>query len=121
MGYIAVFLASVLIAFTVVAPRRGPVAAAIVVLLAVWTLVGWHSRGFAYRCANCRRVFRVPTFVNFLTFQGMSRRPDGTYRSWKLLTCPNCHQRTKATVVRKVELPPKSKRRSPGSDAPLLR
>ncbi len=104
-----------------VAPRRGPVLAALLVLVSLWGLVAWHSRAFAYRCANCRRVFQVPTIVNFLSFQGVSRRPDGTYVGWKSLTCPYCHQRTKATVVRRLDGAHKPRGKSPGSDAQLLR
>ena len=108
------------VAFTVIEPRRGPLAAVLLVLVSLWMLVAWHNRAYAYRCANCRRVFQVPTLVNFLSFQGIGRRPDGTYRGWKSLTCPYCHRRTRATVVRKVD---RGKRRggSPGSDAQLLR
>jgi hypothetical protein len=121
LAYIVLFVGSVVVAFTVVAPRRGPVLAALLVLVTLWLLVGWHSRGFAYRCANCRRVFQVPAIVNFLSFQGVSRRPDGTYRGWKSLTCPYCHQRTKATVVRRLDDERRPRAKSPGSDAPLLR
>jgi hypothetical protein len=119
--YLALFLASVVVAVTVIEPRRGFAAAALMVLVTLWMLVAWHNRAYAYRCANCRRVFQVPTLVNFLSFQGVGRRPDGTYRGWKSLTCPYCHQRTKATVVRKLESAAKPKGRSPGSDAQLLR
>ncbi len=119
--YVALFVTSAFVAGTVIAPRRGAFAAVLLVLVTLWVLVAWHNKGYAYRCANCRRVFRVPTLVNFLSFQGVGRRPDGTYRGWKSLTCPYCHQRTKATVVRKVEPDNRPKRRSPGSDAQLLR
>lgn len=121
MLYVVVFLGSVVVAFTVIEPRRGPLAAVLLVLVTLWMLVAWHARAYAYRCANCRRVFQVPRLVNFLSFQGIGRRPDGTYRGWKSLTCPYCHQRTKATVVRKVETTRKPKGGSPGSDARLLR
>ena len=119
--YVAILTCSVIVAVTVIEPRRGAIAAALLVLVTLWTLVAWHNKGFAYRCANCRRVFQVSSLVNFLTFQGVARRPDGTYRGWKSLTCPYCHQRTKATVVRKVEPADRPKGRSPGSDAQLLR
>jgi hypothetical protein len=118
--FVGLFLCSVVVAFTVIEPRRGALAAVLVVLVSLWTLVAWHNRAYAYRCANCRRIFQVPTLVNFLSFQGIGRRPDGTYRGWKSLTCPYCHQRTKATVVRKVEASRK-RHGSPGSDARLLR
>ena len=119
--YLALFLASVVVAVSVIEPRRGFAAAGLMVLVTLWILVAWHNRAYAYRCANCRRVFQVPTLVNFLSFQGVGRRPDGTYHGWKSLTCPYCHQRTKAAVVRKVEPAAKPKGRSPGSDAQLLR
>lgn len=118
--YIAILVCSVVVAVTVIAPLRGPIAAALLVLVTLWTLVAWHNKGFAYRCANCRRVFQVPTFVNFLTFQGVARRPDGTYHGYKSLTCPYCRERTRATIVRKVEPAERPKRSSPGSDAQLL-
>jgi hypothetical protein len=118
--YIAILVCTVVVAVTVIEPLRGPIAAALLVLVTLWTLVAWHNKGFAYRCANCRRIFQVPTFVNFLSFQGVARRPDGTYRGFKSLTCPHCHQRTKATVMRKVEPAGRPKGRSSGSDAQLL-
>jgi hypothetical protein len=118
---VALFIGSVIVAVSVIEPRRGAVAAALLVLATLWVLVAWHNKAYAYRCANCRRVFQVPTLVNFLSFQGIARRPDGTYRGWKSLTCPYCHQRTKATVVRKVEAGDRPKGGSPGSDAQLLR
>jgi hypothetical protein len=121
--YLALFVTSVFVAGTVIAPRRGPLAAVLMVLVTLWLLVAWYNRGYAYRCANCRRVFQVPALVNFLTFPGIGRRPDGTYRGWKSLTCSYCHQRTRATVVRRTDAAekPKPKGRSPGSDAQLLR
>lgn len=118
--YVVLFLGSVVVALTFIEPRRGPVPAVLLVLVSLWTLVAWHNKAYAYRCANCRRVFQVPTIVNFLSFQGVGRRPDGTYRGWKALTCPYCHQRTKATVVSKVEMTRKPRGGSPGSDAQLL-
>jgi hypothetical protein len=121
LPYVALFIASVIVAVTVIEPRRGAVAAVLLVTVTLWVLVAWHNRAYAYRCANCRRVFQVPALVNFLSFQGIARRPDGTYRGWKSLTCPYCHQRTKATVVRKVEAAERPKGGSPGSDAQLLR
>lgn len=78
--YVALFAASVVVAVTVIAPRRGAGPAVLLVLVTLWVLVAWHNKGYAYRCANCRRVFQVPTLVNFLSFQGIGRRPDGTYR-----------------------------------------
>ena len=38
--------------------------------------------------------------VHFLTFSGMGRNPDGTWNTWKSLTCPSCGKRTRAVAVK---------------------
>ena len=57
-------------------------------------------RTYRYRCANCGHEFKPPLLVNYLTFSGMGRNPDGTYHTWKSLTCPSCGKRTRAVGIR---------------------
>lgn len=55
-------------------------------------LVAWHSRSFAYRCANCQHEFEIP-FLSDLTSPNSSRG--------KYLKCPQCGKRGWATVLKK--------------------
>ena len=62
----------------------------------LWGLVDWHARQFAYRCAQCAHEFTIPTWVDFISPQGITRQGGG----WKSLQCPHCHTRTRARVLR---------------------
>jgi DNA-directed RNA polymerase subunit RPC12/RpoP len=62
----------------------------------LWWLVRWHAQTFAYRCANCGRVFTIPVWVDFSSLQGISRQGEGR----KYLKCPHCHSRTWASLLR---------------------
>ena len=81
-------------------PRYGWLYAGLLMLIVTFMVVRAYSMGYRYICANCGTVFRVPVPVDFLTFSGMGKNPDGTYHTWKSLTCPSCGQRTKAVAVK---------------------
>jgi len=81
-------------------PRYGIAFTILIMLLLTVMLVRAFSRTYVYRCANCGHAFRAPTVVNLLTFSGVGRNPDGTYHSWKSLTCPKCGKRTKAVALK---------------------
>ena len=72
----------------------------LVMLILTLMLVRAFSRTYSYRCASCGHAFRAPTIVNFLTFSGVGRNEDGTYHTWKSLTCPRCGKRTKAVALK---------------------
>ncbi len=61
------------------------------------TLVTWHTRTFAYRCTRCGEEFSISPLKDFLSPQGI-----GTKGGWKYLTCPRCHTRERAEVIKKV-------------------
>ena len=45
----------------------------------------------------------MATAVNFFTTSSVGKNSDGTYYSYKTLTCPNCGKRSKARVVKRVD------------------
>jgi len=81
-------------------PRYGLAFSLLIMLLLAVMLVRSYAMGYRYRCANCGHLFKVPLLVDFLTFSGMGRNPDGTYHTWKSLTCPSCGKRTRAIAVK---------------------
>ncbi len=81
-------------------PRWGLAFTVLIMLLLTLMLVRAFSRTYSYRCGNCGHAFRAPTVVNLLTFSGVGRNPDGTYHTWKSLTCPRCGQRTRAVALK---------------------
>ncbi len=81
-------------------PRWGLAFTVLVMLILTLMLVRAFSRTYSYRCRNCGHAFRAPTIVNLLTLSGVGRNPDGTYHTWKSLTCPSCGKRTKAVALK---------------------
>ena len=81
-------------------PRYGMGYAVLLLLVLILLLVRAYATGYRYRCANCGNIFKVPLLVDFLTFSGMGRNADGTYHTWKSLTCPKCRQRTRAVAIK---------------------
>ncbi len=66
----------------------------VIAAMGLLALVRWHSRAFAYRCANCGSEFQISALTELFGLQGFS-----TSRGWKYLRCPFCNERTRATVV----------------------
>lgn len=95
-----VFLAVIVVAIVVVEPRRGWVWTIVFILGGLWVFVGLMSRTTGYRCGNCGRSFRVPTTVNFFTPSQMGKNEDGTFYSYKKLTCPYCKKVSKARLMK---------------------
>ena len=81
-------------------PHYGLPYSILIMLLLTFLLVRAYATGYRYRCANCGHVFKVPLLVDYLTFSGIGRNPDGTYHTWKSLTCPRCGRRSKAIAVK---------------------
>jgi hypothetical protein len=92
------------VAFAVVGlfiyPHYGLAFSLLMMLVLSVFLVRAYAMGYRYRCASCGHKFKVPLLVDFLTFSGMGRNPDGTYHTWKSLTCPSCGKRTRAIAVK---------------------
>lgn len=100
----AVFIGVVVFAVVVVYPWRGFLWTFLLVLAGLWMYVSLLSRNTGYRCASCGKAFQVPTMVNFLSTSAVGKNRDGTYYSYKRLTCPHCGKRTKARFVKRAEM-----------------
>ena len=70
----------------------------ILVAISLFLLVRWHAKNTAYRCSKCRHEFEISTFKDFISPHGPSKSGG-----WKYLKCPKCHERSKATVLRKTK------------------
>lgn len=101
---LGLFVVIVIVAMTVVYPWRGFWATFLLMLAGLWMYVALVSHSTGYRCANCGKPFQVPTTVNFFTPSAVAKNPDGTYYSYKDLTCPYCGKRTKARLVKRGDL-----------------
>jgi hypothetical protein len=94
------FLAVIVVAITVIEPRRGIFWTILFILGGLWMFIALMSSRSGYKCDNCGRSFQVPTTVNFFTVSQMGKNEDGTYYSYKSLTCPYCHKRSKARLMK---------------------
>lgn len=99
---LAVFVGVVLFAVLVVYPWRGFWPTFILLLAGLWMYVSLVSRSSGYVCGKCGKAFQVPTTVNFFTQSAIGKNPDGTYYSYKTLTCPHCGKQSKARLVKRV-------------------
>jgi hypothetical protein len=97
-----VFVGIIAFALAVVYPWRGFLPTILLILAGLWAYVSLVSRTTGYLCEKCDKPFQVPTTVNFFTGSAVGKNPDGTYYSYKLLTCPNCGKRTRARIVKRV-------------------
>lgn len=68
-----------------------------VVLVGMALLVNWHKQKTAYRCPNCSHVYEISFLTDLVAPHGANK--DG---GWLLLRCPNCRQRRKTTVLKKI-------------------
>jgi ribosomal protein S27AE len=99
---LAVFVAVVLVAILVVYPWRGFLPTFLLIIAGLWMYVSLISRTSGYVCGKCGKAFQVPTTVNFFTQSAVGKNPDGTYYSYKTLTCPRCGMQSKARLVKRV-------------------
>jgi hypothetical protein len=99
---LAVFVGMLMFCLVYIYPHRGLAWTIVLVIASLWTYLALVSRDRGYVCAKCHKPFQVPTAVNFFTTSNVGKKPDGTYYSYKTLTCPNCGARTKARLVKRV-------------------
>ncbi len=99
---LALFIVIVLVAVKWVLPWRGWLPTAIMIFAGLWMYISLVSRKSGYLCAKCGKAFQVPTTVNFFTTSAIGKNPDGTYYSYKNLTCPHCGKQSKARLVKRV-------------------
>ncbi len=93
-------LAFVLIAF-VLYPAIGLLPSILIGLAVLFSSVRAYTMGYRYLCSNCGTMFKVPLTVDFLTQSGIGKNADGTYYTFKRLTCPSCGKVSKAVVIRR--------------------
>ena len=98
-----IFVAVVIFAMVVICPWRGFLPTFLLIIAGLWMYIGLVSRSSGYLCEKCGKPFQVPTTVNFFTTSSIGKNQDGTYYSYKTLTCPNCGMRTKARVVKRAD------------------
>ena len=67
-----------------------------VVFVGMVLLVNRHKQKTAYRCPHCSHVYEISFLTDLLA-------PHGFKQGWWLaaVTCPNCHQRKRTTVLKK--------------------
>lgn len=70
----------------------------ILVMGSLFLLVRWHAKNFAYRCSKCGYELEISTFIDFISPHGL-----GKGGGWKNLKCPKCHEKSKATVIKKIK------------------
>ncbi len=69
-----------------------------IVVVGMLILVNWHKEKTAYRCPNCEHTYEISFLTDLAAPHGVNR--DG---AWLLLRCPNCRQRRKTKVLKRVE------------------
>jgi DNA-directed RNA polymerase subunit RPC12/RpoP len=69
-----------------------------IVLAGMLILVNWHKQKTAYRCPNCDHLYEISFLTDLTAPHGLDRAGG-----WLLLRCPNCRQRRKTTVLKKVD------------------
>ena len=99
---LAIFVGIVLLAILVVYPWKGFLPMIILVVAGLWMYISLVSRMSGDVCGKCGKAFQVPTTVNFFSTSSVGKNPDGTYYSYKKLTCPHCGQVSKARLVKRV-------------------
>jgi DNA-directed RNA polymerase subunit RPC12/RpoP len=99
---LAAFVAIALFAILVIYPWRGFFPTFVLIVLGLWMYVRLMTRTSGYVCGKCGKAFQVPTTVNFFTQSSVGKNPDGTYYSYKNLTCPHCGKMSKARLVKRV-------------------
>lgn len=68
------------------------------VIVGLVILVIWHKEVTVYSCPNCGHVYEISFLTDLLAPHGVSR--DG---GWLLLRCPNCQERRKTKVLKRVD------------------
>jgi len=70
----------------------------LLVVMGVLILVNWHKERTAYRCLNCEHIYEISFLTDLIAPHGVDR--EG---AWLYLRCPNCRQRKKTKVLKKIE------------------
>ena len=99
---LAIFIGMLLFSLLVIYPSRGLLPTVLLLIVSLWTYLALVSRESGYLCGSCGKVFHVPTATNFFSTSSVGKNPDGTYYSYKNLTCPHCRQKSKARLVKRV-------------------
>ena len=71
---------------------------AVVVLGGLILLVSWHQGETVYQCPNCAHVYVINFWVDLIAPHGVDKRGG-----WLLVRGPNCRERHKTHVLKRVE------------------
>jgi len=99
---LALFVGMLAFCVFVVYPARGWPLTLLVVVVSIWTYLSLIRRDNGYLCANCHKPFQVGTAATFFSTSLVGKNPDGTYYSYKHLTCPHCGRLTKARLIKRM-------------------
>ncbi|MEW6522920.1 MAG: hypothetical protein AB1445_04980 [Bacillota bacterium] len=95
--YLAIFLVVLTVGGLALMPRHSDLSLLVwlgMVAFGLGLLVRWHTRSFAYRCAQCGQEFEIGLGTDFISPSGLDKKG-----AWKYLKCPRCGQRTRARVL----------------------
>ena len=70
----------------------------LLVVAGIVILVNWHKQQTAYQCPNCDHIYTISFLTDLVAPHGIGR--EG---AWLLLRCPNCRQRRKTRVLKKLK------------------
>ncbi len=70
----------------------------LIVITGTGLLVAWHRGETVYRCPNCDHVYEISFWKDLIAPHGVDK--EG---AWLLLRCPNCGERKKTRVLKRVE------------------
>lgn len=68
------------------------------VVVGMLILVNWHKEKTAYRCPDCEHIYKISFLTDLTAPHGFNRNG-----AWLMLRCPNCRQRSKTMILKKVE------------------
>lgn len=70
----------------------------VILIVGLVLLVSWHKGKTVYSCPNCEHVYEISFLTDLLAPHGIDR--EG---AWLLLRCPNCSERRKTRVLKRVD------------------
>jgi hypothetical protein len=75
-----------------------------IILAGLLVTIGYTtaSKNF-YGCPSCKKEFKISALQDFFAPHGISRGPKVELYEWKVLKCPDCHNRQKCFRVKPQE------------------
>jgi ribosomal protein S27E len=70
----------------------------LLVVVGIVLLVGWHRAMTVYQCPNCEHVYEISFWTDLISPHGVDKKGG-----WLYLRCPDCRQRNKTRVLKRVD------------------